>query len=76
VQSVGGQAFNITDLPNGRYFIRVTVNPLGSLYETDTTNDTSLRRVLLRGRPGHRRIVVPLYHGIDTEHWCYYCGGF
>jgi hypothetical protein len=74
-QFVRGQAFNITDLPNGRYFIRVTVNPLGSVYETDTTNDTSLRRVLLKGRPGHRRIVVPLYHGIDTEHWCSYCGG-
>jgi hypothetical protein len=73
VQYVGGQAFNITDVPNGKYFIRVTVNPSGSLYETDTTNDTSLRRVLLRGQPGHRRVVVPAYHGIDTEHWCYYC---
>jgi hypothetical protein len=75
-QYVGGQAFDITDLPNGKYFIRVTVNPLGSIYETDTANDTSLRRVRLVGQPGHRRVVVPPYHGIDTENWCYYCGPF
>jgi len=75
-QFVGGQAFDVTDLPNGKYFIQVTVNPLGAIYETDTTNDTSLRRVLLRGQPGDRRVVVPPYHGIDTENWCYYCGPF
>jgi Lysyl oxidase len=69
-----GQAFDITDLPNGRYFVRVHVNPTGSMLESDTTNNVEDRLIRLRGTPGHRRVVVPLWHGIDTEHTCYYCG--
>ncbi len=72
-QSLPGQAFDITDLPNGRYFIKVEVNPLHVLYETNTANDTSLRRVILKGTIGNRRVVVPPWHGIDTENFCYYC---
>ena len=69
-QGVRGQAFDITDLPNGRYFIKVEVNPLGALYEATDRNNVALRRIRIKGRPGERRVVVPPWHGIDTE------GGF
>jgi hypothetical protein len=69
-----GQAFDITDLPNGTYYVRVHVNPTGSMHETDTTNNVEDRLIRLRGRPGHRRVVVPPWHGIDTENYCDYCG--
>jgi hypothetical protein len=68
------QAFDITDLPNGDYYIRTTVNPTGSLFETTPDNNVEDRLVQLRGRPGARRVIVPPWHGIDTENYCYYCG--
>jgi hypothetical protein len=71
-QYLPGQSFDVTDLPNGRYYVKVEVNPLHVLYETDTTNDMSQRRVILKGKPGHRRVVVPPWHGIDSENYCYY----
>jgi Lysyl oxidase len=73
-QYVAGQAFDITDLPNGTYYVRVHVNPLGVMFESSTANNVEDRLIRLRGRPGHRRVVVPPWHGIDTEHRCSYCG--
>ena len=69
-QYLPGQAFDITDVPNGTYFVKVQANPGGHLYETNMGNNIRLRKVIIRGRPGHRRIEVPPWHGIDTE------GGF
>jgi hypothetical protein len=66
-QGLPGQSFDITDLPNGTYFISVQANPDGLLIEGSTTNNTELREIKLRGKPGHRRVIVPLWHGIDTE---------
>lgn len=66
-QSIPGQSFDITDLPNGAYLIQVTANPKGQLVEGSTVNNTALRRVILGGRPGHRTVRVPPWHGIDTE---------
>jgi hypothetical protein len=66
-QYYGGQAFDITDLPNGTYYVQVQVNPTGSLYEADTSNNIELREVKLKGSAGSRRVVVPPWHGIDTE---------
>jgi Lysyl oxidase len=74
-QYIPGQAFNITDLPNGNYYIRVQVNPENLLYETSMDDNVQDRLVMLRGTPGDRRVVVPPWHGIDTEHSCVYCGG-
>jgi hypothetical protein len=66
-QSVAGQSFNITKVPNGTYYIQIQANPEHVLYETDTSNDVSLRKVILAGRPGHRTVRVPALDGIDPE---------
>ena len=66
-QSLPGQSFDITDLPNGTYYIQITANPAGLLMEGSTTNNTEIRRVVLGGRPGHRTLKVPAWHGIDPE---------
>ena len=42
------------------------------MIEASTDNNVSLRRVILRGTPGHRRVVVPPYLGIDSE-GCRFC---
>jgi hypothetical protein len=66
-QSIAGQAFDITHVPNGTYYIEVTANPEKVLYETTTSNDVSFRKVILGGTPGHRTVKVPAWHGIDPE---------
>jgi len=66
-QSVAGQAFDITSVPNGTYYIEVIANPQHVLYESNTRNDVSLRKVILGGTPGHRTVQVPAWHGIDPE---------
>jgi hypothetical protein len=66
-QSVAGQAFDITSVPNGTYYVQVTANPGKILYETTTSNDVSLRQVILGGTRGHRTVRVPAWHGIDPE---------
>jgi hypothetical protein len=66
-QFLAGQAFNITNLPNGTYYIEIIANPEHVLFETNTHNDISLRRVIIGGKPGHRTVRVPAFHGIDPE---------
>jgi hypothetical protein len=66
-QDVAGQAFNITGLPNGTYYIEVIANPQHVLREQSATSDVSLRKVILGGTPGHRTVQVPPWHGIDPE---------
>jgi hypothetical protein len=67
VQTLPGQAFDITSVPNGTYYIEITANPLHVLYESNTHNDVSLRKVILGGTPGARTVRVPAWHGIDPE---------
>ena len=55
-------------IPNGTYYIEIIANPEHLLHEVSTANDTSLRRVILSGTPGHRTVLVPAYHGLDREH--------
>jgi Lysyl oxidase len=66
-QTVPGQSFNITNLPNGTYYIEVIANPQRVLRESNVNNDVSLRRVILGGTRGHRTVRVPAWHGIDPE---------
>jgi len=60
-----GQAFDITGLPNGTYYIQVLANPAKKLAETSTTNNTSLRKIILGGTPTARTLTVPPVNGID-----------
>jgi hypothetical protein len=64
-QGVPGQALNITGLPNGWYYARVDVNPLGALYEVTTANNAESRLIYLGGRPGRRTVLVSPWHGMD-----------
>jgi hypothetical protein len=63
-QGIPGQSFNITKLPNGWYYARLEVNPLGALYETTTANNAESRLIYLGGRPGRRTVLVSPWHGI------------
>jgi hypothetical protein len=62
-----GQSFEITDLPNGTYFVKVLANPDDVLLESSSSNNVALRKIYLRGKAGERRVVVPPYGLIDTE---------
>ena len=63
-QEVAGQAFDITNVPNGSYKIVVRVNPLGVLHETSTADDVAVRRIRLMGPRDARRVEVAPWHGI------------
>jgi hypothetical protein len=65
-QYVAGQAFNITQVPNGWYYVRLEMNPLGTLYDASTDNDTADRLIRLGGRPGRRTLRVMPWHGIEA----------
>jgi len=66
LQYLPGQAFDVTDLPNGTYYIRVIANPDQRLYESTTHNNASLRQVILGGTPAERTVDVPPYHLVDA----------
>jgi hypothetical protein len=57
-QTVAGQSFDITNTPNGKYFVRVTTDPSNRLTETDYTNNTSLLGVQLGGTAGNRTVTI------------------
>lgn len=63
---VPGQEFDLTGVPNGTYYIQVLANPEKKLYESDTTNNSSLRKVVIGGVPGARTVQVPPYELIDA----------
>lgn len=67
VQTLDGQSFNITNVPNGTYYIEITANPLTAMHELTSRNDVSQREVILGGTPGHRTVTVPAWNGIDPE---------
>ena len=66
---MAGQSFDISDVPNGTYFVKVVANPGRQLQELTYDNNVRLRKVILSGKPGHRKVEVPPWHGIDTEGW-------
>jgi hypothetical protein len=66
-QARPGQSFNITNLPNGTYYIAVTANPTQSLFEQTYDNNTELREITIKGKADNRKVIVPPWNGIDTE---------
>jgi hypothetical protein len=64
-QYLPGQSLDVTDLPNGTYYIEVLANPVKKLTELDTKNNSSLRKVILGGTKADRTLKVPAHEGID-----------
>jgi len=58
-QDLPGQSFDITDLPNGTYYIEIAANPENTLHEQNPTNNTSHREIIIGGTPGNRTVHVP-----------------
>lgn len=69
-----GQSIDITGLRNGTYWIRLRANPDGVLHESNSSNNTSYRRVILGGKPGARTVKVPKLGLIDSEKGSYFDG--
>ncbi|MFI2351698.1 lysyl oxidase family protein [Streptomyces sp. NPDC019443] len=61
-----GQSFDVTDLPNGTYYIQVIANPEKRLYETNLNNNVALRKVVLSGTKGARKVTVPPHELINA----------
>ncbi|MEU4393229.1 lysyl oxidase family protein [Kribbella sp. NPDC023855] len=61
-----GQSFDVTNLPNGEYFIEVKANPENRLVEASTSNNVALRKVILGGTLHHRTVKVPPVGLIDA----------
>jgi hypothetical protein len=64
VQTLPGQSFDVKALKNGTYYIEVAANPAGKLAELSTTNNSSLRKVVLSGSGNDRKVTVPPHEGI------------
>ncbi|MFJ2023760.1 lysyl oxidase family protein [Streptomyces sp. NPDC087897] len=60
-QDLPGQSFDITNLPNGTYYIQVLANPENRLKETNHKNNSALRKVVLGGKKGARTVKVPAH---------------
>jgi hypothetical protein len=67
-----GQSIDITGLRNGTYWIRLRANPDGVLHESNGSNNTSFRRVILGGTPGARTVKVPKLGLVDSERHNYF----
>jgi hypothetical protein len=66
IQSLPGQSFDVTDLKNGTYYVQVVANPENRLFESNTKNNVSLRKVILGGTPHHRTVNVPPVQLVDA----------
>jgi len=64
LQTLPGQAFDVTGLRNGRYLLEVEVNPRGLLHEVEIGNNVETRRIKLGGRRGARTVRVRPWRGI------------
>jgi hypothetical protein len=63
--NVEGQAFDITRVPNGRYLVRVRVDPERRLAQQSTSNDVAFRKIKLGGSRGARTVEVSPWRGLD-----------
>ncbi|WP_203861861.1 lysyl oxidase family protein [Plantactinospora mayteni] len=63
-QTLPGQSFDVTDLPNGEYFVEIIANPNGNLVETTGSNNRVIRKIVLGGTAGARTITVPPYGSV------------
>ncbi|MDO9456229.1 lysyl oxidase family protein [Nocardioides sp.] len=54
-----GQSFDLRNLPNGTYYIATIANPRRRLIESSTDDNVALRKVIISGKPGARKVRVP-----------------
>ncbi len=66
-QDLPGQSFDITNLPNGTYYIQVLANPENRLKETNHKNNSALRKVVLGGKKGARTVKVPAHQLVNAN---------
>ncbi|MFG3160656.1 lysyl oxidase family protein [Streptomyces sp. NPDC048232] len=66
-QDLPGQSFDITDLPNGTYYIQVLANPEKRLKETSVDNNSALRKIVLGGKPDQRTVTVPAHDLVNAN---------
>ncbi|WP_371635292.1 lysyl oxidase family protein [Streptomyces zaomyceticus] len=66
-QDLPGQSFDITDVPNGTYYIQVLANPAKQLKETNLDNNSALRKIVLGGTPGKRTVTVPAHELVNAN---------
>ena len=66
-----GQSFNLKNLPNGTYYIATIANPNQRLVESDLTDNTALRKIVISGKEGARKVTVPQVGIIEEpdEQW-------
>lgn len=55
-QLVAGQAFNVTNLPNGKYSLEILANPTRRLFESRYSDNESRRALVLSGKGSTRRV--------------------
>ncbi|MFG2004240.1 lysyl oxidase family protein [Spirillospora sp. NPDC048911] len=65
-QDLPGQSFDVTNLPNGTYYIQVIANPAHRLFESNLKNNVALRKVILGGKPGARTVKVPPHQLVNA----------
>lgn len=66
-QDLPGQSFDITDVPNGTYYIQVLANPAKRLKETSLDNNSALRKIVLGGKPDARTVTVPAHELVNAN---------
>ncbi|MFG3157934.1 lysyl oxidase family protein [Streptomyces sp. NPDC048219] len=66
-QDLPGQSFDITQVPNGTYYIQVLANPEKRLKETSLDNNSALRKIVLGGKPGKRTVTVPAHDLVNAN---------
>ncbi|WP_329286601.1 lysyl oxidase family protein [Streptomyces sp. NBC_00691] len=66
-QDLPGQSFDITDVPNGTYYIQVLANPAKRLKETNLDNNSALRKIVLGGTKGQRTVTVPAHDLVNAN---------
>jgi hypothetical protein len=66
-QSRPGQSFNVTNLPDGTYYLEVEANPGTRLHDASAENNIERRKVILKTKRGRRTLRVPPWNGIDTD---------
>jgi hypothetical protein len=58
LQRIAGQSFDVTNLPDGVYYVEVVVNPDNSLHLSRNSAQVSMRKVLIGGKAGDRTVAV------------------